>query len=102
MPNREQEIGMIDWEEKELKLMKQLGFGPVTMKTKKICPKCKALMSAQKDKCTKCGAKLPYTTVYQMYINMHNYCTICDTVVSKNAHYCPQCRSILHSEAVGQ
>ena len=38
MPNREQEIGMIDWEEKEVKLMKQLGFGPVTMKTKKSCP----------------------------------------------------------------
>ena len=78
MPNCEREIEIIDWDEKEVKLMKQLGFGPVTMKTKKICPNCKSLMNAQKDKCTKC-----------------------DTVVSINAHYCPQCRNELHSRAVG-
>ena len=101
MPQSEREIEIIDWDEREIKLMKQLGFGPVTMKTKKICPNCKSLMNSQKDKCTKCGSKLPYTTVYQMYINMHNYCTKCDTVVSINAHYCPQCRNELHSRAVG-
>lgn len=102
MTDRQWEERIQEWENHKIKRMKQFGFGPEIMKSKKVCPVCKSLMDARRDNCTKCGAKLPYTTVYQMYINMHNYCTICDTVVSKNAHYCPQCRSILHSEAVGQ
>ena len=101
MTDKEREITIKGWEENRLKLMKKLGFGPITMKSKKVCPECKSLMDSRKEKCTKCGKKLPYTTVYQTYISMHNYCTICDTVVNKNAHFCPQCSNELHSKAVG-
>jgi len=101
MTDMKREIEIKAEEENKLKLMKKLGFGPITMKSKKICPKCKSLMNAKKDKCSKCGEQLPYVTVYQQYISMHNYCTICDTVVNKNAHFCPQCRNEFHSKAVG-
>lgn len=49
----------------------EYGFGPETMKRRKICPECGRANGAQDTHCTDCGAALPSKTLYDFYLSRH-------------------------------
>ena len=61
----------------KLQNMELYGFGPAAMKKVKVC--------------TECGHRLPDKTLYDVYKERHRCCPVCDTVLSNEMGYCPQC-----------
>lgn len=82
-------------EQIRMESMKQYGFGPETMKQLKVCANCGAIVPAEKQICGECGSRLPRKTLYQVYLNLHRRCPVCETVLSDNAIFCPQCGTML-------
>lgn len=71
--------------------MKHYGFGPEEMKKIKVCKSCGAKASSSDRTCSSCGELLSKKTLYDEYKGKHVYCRNCDTVLAKDAQYCPQC-----------
>ena len=69
----------------------EYGFGPETMRRRKICSACGRANSAQDTHCTDCGAALPSKTLYDFYRSRHRCCPGCGVAVTGIAAYCPEC-----------
>ena len=69
----------------------EYGFGPETMRRRKICPECGRANCAQDTRCTECGAALPEKTLYDFYRSRHRCCPGCGVAVTSVAVYCPEC-----------
>lgn len=82
-------------EQIRLESMKQYGFGPEAMKLLKVCANCGATVSAEQQTCGECGSGLPQETLYQFYLNLHRRCPVCETALSDNAIFCPNCGTML-------
>ena len=75
--------------------MEHYGFGPVSMKKRKVCTFCKGITSASQPFCKECGHILPKETMYQLYSRMHKTCSVCGTVLTDAMQYCPQCGEMI-------
>lgn len=75
----------------KLRGMKHYGFGPEEMKKIKVCKSCGAKTSATETVCSTCGEVLSEKTLFDEYKGKHIYCKNCDTVLAKDAQFCPQC-----------
>ena len=73
------------------KTREYFGFGTKRMKEIKVCDICGKAVSANRRLCTRCNAKLPHKTLYDIYKSNHRVCPDCGTVLSEKAEYCPQC-----------
>lgn len=71
--------------------MKLYGFGPDAMKQVQVCSRCGTMMSVKARSCSVCRAKLPRSSLFQIYKNRHRCCKNCDTVVQNGVIYCPVC-----------
>ena len=71
--------------------MEQYGFGPAAMKKVKVCTVCGNPSPSDQQFCTECGHRLPDKTLYDIYKERHVCCPNCDTVLSDEMGYCPQC-----------
>ena len=80
----------------------EYGFGPETMKRRKICPECGRAIGAQDTHCTDCGAALPSRTLYDFYLSRHRCCPGCGVAVTSIAEYCPECGARLPKAGVTQ
>ena len=69
----------------------EYGFGPETMRRRKICPECGRANCAREARCTECGAALPEQTLYDFYRSRHRCCPGCGVAVTSVAVYCPEC-----------
>ena len=69
----------------------EYGFGPDTLRRRKICPSCGRANSADRTDCTDCGARLPEMTLYDLYRSRHRCCPGCGVAVTDVARYCPEC-----------
>ena len=69
----------------------QYGFGIERMQELTVCPNCNSLESSHRILCKNCNAKLPKTTIYDLYKSYHESCPKCKTVLSKSMYYCPNC-----------
>ncbi len=72
-------------------MLLEYGFGPETMKRRKICTECGRANGAQDTHCTDCGAALPSKTLYDFYLSRHRCCPGCGVAVTEYAVYCPEC-----------
>ena len=77
----------------------EYGFGPETLRGRKVCPVCGRANSADR---TDCGARLPEDTLYDFYRSRHRCCPSCGVVVTDVARYCPECRARLPKAAARQ
>ena len=77
------------------------GFGPEIMKRIKVCTRCGAPEEASRYICRKCGAKLPPTTLFQRYQQMHRQCLVCSTILTAKMKFCPHCGVNLESNRKG-
>lgn len=75
----------------KLRGMKHYGFGPEEMKKIKVCKSCGAKSGATETVCSTCGEVLSEKTLFDEYKGKHIYCKNCDTVLAKDAQFCPQC-----------
>ena len=75
----------------KLRGMKHYGFGPEEMKKIKVCKSCGAKSGATETVCSTCGEVLFEKTLFDEYKGKHIYCKNCDTVLAKDAQFCPQC-----------
>lgn len=82
--------------------MRQYGFGTDEMKRTKVCAFCGARLSTDDKRCTKCGRGLSKRTLFDVYKEHHTCCKHCDTVLAKNAHYCPQCGRKVDKPAISK
>ncbi len=71
--------------------MEKYGFGPRAMKGLKVCVACGHASPSAWVFCTECGGPLPEKNLFEVYKERHVYCKACETVVSEDASYCPQC-----------
>ena len=71
--------------------MERHGFGTGIMKNIRICPECGFPSTAADRHCRTCGGKLPRETLFQQYRKRHKCCPHCETVVAKDAQFCPEC-----------
>lgn len=71
--------------------MESHGFGIAAMRRTKVCRRCGAMVTAKKIVCPVCRAPLPAETLYRIYQKAHKHCTHCQTVVSDDSRFCPQC-----------
>jgi len=71
--------------------MKRFGFGPEIMRQTKVCRVCGHSCAVKEKHCSECGTVLPKETLFDLYKSNHLYCPACDTVVAKNAVFCPVC-----------
>lgn len=69
----------------------EYGFGPETMRIRKICPACGKGNFDRRTKCLDCGAALPETTLLDFYRSRHRCCPGCGIVVTDTAVYCTVC-----------
>ena len=69
----------------------EYGFGPETLRGRKICPVCGRASRADRTHCADCGARLPETTLYDFYRSRHRCCPGCGVAVTEVAVYCPEC-----------
>ena len=74
----------------------EYGFGPDTLRRRKICPNCGRANSADRTDCADCGARLPEMTLYDLYPSRHRCCPKCGKYVSSamfnvNAGLCLDC-----------
>lgn len=67
------------------------GFGTDAMKGSKVCKNCNSLEPSSNVYCRKCKARLPSTTLYDLYKAQHKSCEKCGAVVSANMQFCPNC-----------
>jgi len=81
--------------------MIRYGFGPEVMKKTKVCTLCGQRGEADQKFCTKCGTRLPDTTLYDFYRENHLYCHYCDTVVADSVQFCPRCGSKIKKQIIG-
>lgn len=49
----------------------EYGFGPETLRGRKVCPVCGRANSADRTDCADCGARLPENTLYDFYRSRH-------------------------------
>ncbi len=71
--------------------LEQFGFGPNVMKKTKVCSHCGQIASARSLICSRCGARLPFSTLFDSYKRRHLCCSRCSTVLSPGTRYCPHC-----------
>ena len=76
----------------------EYGFGPETLRGRKICPACGRGNGAYRTDCISCGAALPKETLYDFYRARHRCCPGCGVVVTDVAVYCPECGTRLSKE----
>lgn len=69
----------------------EYGFGPETLRGRKICPVCGRASRADRTHCADCGAPLPEMTLYDFYRSRHRCCPGCGVAVTEVAVYCPEC-----------
>ena len=98
---------MTDYDLRTRKALRQVtlleyGFGPETMKRRKVCPECGRANGAQDTHCTDCGAALPSKTLYDFYLSRHRCCPGCGVAVTSIAEYCPECGARLPKAGVTQ
>lgn len=72
-------------------LLLEYGFGPETLRGRKVCPVCGKANSAGQTDCADCGAALPENTLYDFYRSRHRCCPGCGVAVTNVARYCPEC-----------
>ncbi len=77
----------------------EYGFGPETLRGRKVCAACGRANPAQNARCTDCGAALPDKTLYDFYRARHRCCPGCGVVVTDVARYCPECGTRLPEAA---
>lgn len=80
-------------------MMLEYGFGPETMRGRKLCPECGRANSAGRTECIDCGAALPDKTLYDFYRSRHCCCPGCGVAVTDVALYCPECGTKLPDAA---
>lgn len=83
-------------------LLLEYGFGPETLRGRKICPACGRGNGANRTDCMSCGAALPNETLYDFYRARHRCCPGCGVVVTDVAVYCPECGAHLPEAAEQQ
>ena len=71
--------------------LERFGFGPNVMKKTKVCPTCGQLASARSMLCPYCGARLPFSTLFDSYKRRHPCCPHCRTILTTNTKFCPHC-----------
>ena len=69
----------------------EYGFGPETLRERKVCPTCGKANHAGRAHCADCGAALPEKTLYDLYRARHRCCPDCGIVVTEVARFCPEC-----------
>lgn len=87
---------MTDYELQTRKALRRVvlleyGFGPETMRRRKICPNCGRANNSRETHCTDCGVTLPEKTLYDFYRSRHRCCPGCGIAVTDVAQYCPEC-----------
>ena len=80
----------------------EYGFGPETLRLRKLCPACGRASCASRTVCADCGAALPEGTLYDFYLARHRCCPSCGLAVTDVARYCPACGGRLPKTAQGQ
>ena len=78
----------------------EYGFGPETLRRRKICLGCGRANSADRTDCADCGARLPEMTLYDLYRSRHRCCPGCGVAVTDVARYCPECGTRLPKAGV--
>ena len=58
--------------EEQMAAIDEFGFGPDTMKKKKVCKHCKQLCNTEGSFCHICGSMLPKKTLYDIYVQNIN------------------------------
>ena len=71
--------------------LEHYGFGPNVMKKTKVCTTCGQLASARSMICSRCGARLPFATLFDNYKRRHPHCPHCNTILASDTKYCPHC-----------
>ena len=87
---------MTDYDLRTRKALRQVtlleyGFGPETLRRRKLCPACSKANRVQDTRCADCGAALSEKTLYDFYRSRHRCCPGCGEVVTDAAVYCPEC-----------
>ena len=87
---------MTDYDLRTRKALRQVtllefGFGPETLRRRKICPSCGRANSADRTDCADCGAVLSSKTLYDFYLSRHRCCPGYGVAVTDYAVYCPEC-----------
>jgi len=77
--------------------LEQYGFGPNVMKKTKVCPDCGQLARARSMICSRCGARLPFATLFDSYKRRHPCCPQCSTILTADTKYCPHCGQITNT-----
>ena len=80
--------------------LEQYGFDPNVMKKTKVCPTCGQLASARSMICSRCGARLPFATLFDSYKRRHPCCPHCSTVLAADANYCPHCGKLINTDDI--
>lgn len=76
------------------KNLERFGFGPNVMKKLRVCPRCGQAVRSRADLCPGCNEKLPRETLFDRYKRQHRCCCDCDTVLTPDARYCPNCGAV--------
>ena len=76
--------------------MAYYGFGPSAMKKLRVCAVCGAPAPTDKNFCVECGHRLPDKTLYDLYLERHEQCPSCNTVLMDGMEFCPQCGTKLN------
>ena len=69
----------------------RFGFGVDSMMTFTVCASCHSLEARHKIFCSKCRARLPRTSLYDLYRSCHKACPKCGAVLSSRMNHCPHC-----------
>ena len=80
--------------------LEQYGFGPNVMKKTKVCPNCGQLARARSMICSRCGARLPFATLFDSYKRRHPCCPQCSTILTADTKYCPHCGQTINTADV--
>ena len=64
----------------------EYGFGPETLRGRKICPACGRGNGAYRTDCIFCGAALPKETLYDFYLSRHRCCQRSDGLHHRPPH----------------
>ena len=78
--------------------LERFGFGPNVMKKLRVCPRCGQTVKSRADTCPDCGERLPKETLFDRYKRKHLRCFDCDTVLTADALYCPNCGNLVIKE----
>ena len=69
--------------------MAYYGFGPSAMKELRVCTVCGTPAPLEKNFCVECGHRLPDKTLYDLYLERHEQCSACGTVLTEERKVCP-------------